>query len=1064
MWLTNLRENSEEDERNALSTGQSSFPITSRAQLPSTIGFHRSQSRANVLEEIETSQYQYEMGSNSHHFESPYLARPTFPYVSDNRTDSGYDSRASLPNPDSPRLAILDSSLSVRGSDTPYSGFASLSHGGLDNFVSEIAVELAAGLPRSIPTHLLPDLSSTLPQLLTVYRRQISDAVTGAFQKEDDNALPLDRQSPTDTMLLDEKISMWQRTADTDEGFEYFPGVQEYRDEMLSSPAYNWLMSTISKVLCLDTFNGDTTAQSVRYSILSVLGDSDGNNIEQRSKRYYVTFRAPRLRTGSKQELTHTIALVGCETQAYATTCGDYAQLVWPESGPQMLELLAAVGQNDHAGPHTCTLFDSTEVTITTPIEQDTMEVAVAGLIDSIAEVGEQLAWLSAALNSSCESSDQICLTFSEPLWIRLSSPPTASNTHGSVPNDGGVAGFVLAYLLPRRLLTSGHLIGTSRQGRCWTSLFGELTLVKGFPIPRRPEPGTGVEIPLPMMAALAGSQKVSIFYGKLLIKGYSTALIPTRRCDEFVYWHTVSNENGDHLEFNDHRVKKILRSYPTGLTFGDLELSRHILGWCYNAVNNTGAQNAGYSIRWSGLGPPKAGLALEKVTIVAGMFVTGGASVIIGKKAKAVHLRSRDDYTMRLSVTSKIPSKSLSLYDPSEFKEPFGADQGRDAAIAALTNPENLKIPLYAKPESSEEEITTNEMGIQTRILHRTKSSYCLKDRIESICDVLEQIMAYQADVADQDGVGFRLRSTPRRHLEGFDFMDIATDEDPIRPRMIDLRSSGKGWVDFTRALHAITLFGSGFGELIQPLASQGLTHQTCASCCEIPKGQDYLAVCVRDIQDILQKKGSTSTIPWRLIDNIYWHTPDKSFEHCSTTGRSCTTHDRVQVLLPATFPKLWGRNFKSPPDLKLAPMGALLFGHSTRFPLRWSDRGDPEEGHLDQDVQEMESSFQDSGIGTNSASSGLDASDGSLSRSPASPSQGAVGSTEGILSEEKQPIKRRRLEKEPAEPGRSSEAHFSNQPGRPPCHGGNGRLMGTFLGPIPPWRKRSSPQEDSR
>ncbi|TGJ81092.1 hypothetical protein E0Z10_g7658 [Xylaria hypoxylon] len=647
------------------------------------------------------------------------------------------------------------------------------------------------------------------------------------------------------------------------------------------------------------------------------------------------------------------------------------------------------------------TLFDATQVTVTTLREQDTMEVTVVGSIDSIAE---------------------------------------------------------------------------------------------GLPIPRRPESGTGIEMPLPMMTALVNSQKVSAFYGKFLIKGYSTALIPTQRCDEFVYWHMISNENGDHLEFNDHRVKQIFRHYPTGLTLGDLEFARHILGWCSNTTNKTaGAPDANYSIRWSGLGPPKPGLALEKVSIVAGMFVTGGASIVIGKKDKAVQLRSRDDYTMRLKWVSKKfvilydvkdrrawlvdgisailhlvraslkfdledPFKYLFLYDPSVFKEPSGVEPGKDAAIRALTNPENLKIPLYAKPDSATEEITTNEAGAQTRILSRTKSNYCLKDRIDSICDVLEQIMAYQTDIADQDGVGFRLKSTPRRHLEGFDFMDIATDEDPIWPRVIDLKSSGRGWVDFTRALHAITLFGSGFGELIQPLGSQRLTH-TCISCVEVPKGQDYLATCVRDIQEILHKRGSTSTIPWRLIDNIYWHTPDKSFEPCSAAEKACTKYDRVQVLLPATFPKLWGRNFKSPPNLKVAPAGALLFGHSTRFPLRWSDRGDPEEGQPDQELEELESSFHDSGIGTSLGSSGLGVSDESSSRSPASPIQSAIRSVEG-LSEEEQPIKRRRLQKELKGFGGTSEGLLSTQSETISPNRAGERRRNTFLNPIPLWRRKNSSQ----
>jgi hypothetical protein len=116
------------------------------------------------------------------------------------------------------------------------------------------------------------------------------------------------------------------------------------------------------------------------------------------------------------------------------------------------------------------------------------------------------------------------------------------------------------------------------------------MILVEGSPIPRRSIPGTGLEISLPLMAALANSERLTIFSGKMMIKGYSTVLIPTKRCDEFVYWHMVSNENGDHLELNDYRIKVISSQYPTGLTIHEMEHARHVLGWCSEVRNSTGA------------------------------------------------------------------------------------------------------------------------------------------------------------------------------------------------------------------------------------------------------------------------------------------------------------------------------------------------------------------------------------------------------------------------------------------------------------------------------------------
>lgn len=43
------------------------------------------------------------------------------------------------------------------------------------------------------------------------------------------------------------------------------------------------------------------------------------------------------------------------------------------------------------------------------------------------------------------------------------------------------------------------------------------------------------------------------------------------------------------------------------------------------------------------------------------------------------------------------------------------------------------------------------------------------------------------------------------RKHLEGWDFVEIATDHEP-RPRVATLEAMGWGWVDFIRSIDAIT------------------------------------------------------------------------------------------------------------------------------------------------------------------------------------------------------------------------------------------------------------------
>jgi hypothetical protein len=111
-------------------------------------------------------------------------------------------------------------------------------------------------------------------------------------------------------------------------------------------------------------------------------------------------------------------------------------------------------------------------------------------------------------------------------------------------------------------------------------------------------------------------------------------------------------------------------------------------------------------------------------------------------------------------------------------------------------------------------------------------------------------------------------------------------------------------------------------------------------------------------------------------LSTGIYWHSPDKTFEdcHCGDPGGGMQC-DRVQILLPTKFPKLFTRGFRSPPE-PLPAHGAVIFGHSVKFPLIWKREACsiPTEWHLQPPELTSQSSDQsDSGLETSVASSSV-------------------------------------------------------------------------------------------
>ncbi|KAI1359628.1 hypothetical protein F5Y08DRAFT_332178 [Xylaria arbuscula] len=900
-------------------------------------------------------------------------------------TDSGYGSLGSDQRKDQMRntlrTTLRESSTSTQNLEdddnhTVYSDSQSLSRSKLEVYISEFAEELVAALPRSISAEQLPILSAALPDLLKAFSiSQISKAVVDTYtieEQEIEQEARMNHQVINDTGYEASSSDQGDDNPLENDVSEDYPEITEYRQTLVNSVAYSGLLRSVIGEVTLQTPSGGKDVHGdIRKKILGFLHEP--SIISQRSapemKRFGFEFPwirnylvSQEYKQPINEVLPQAMVIVGVENQSFVTTCGEYIGTVWPTIRPQLLSLCMDLLSNPHGSYVDRTCFDGTKISAKVNHDGSIVELGAIGNVYYLAEIGEVMIWLNAAFDSS---------SIGDGLYYR----------------------------------TPGLSADVDSRGRCWINLFGNRPVVSGYPIPRRTAKGTGAEMSLDLMAHLVDAKRVSDFSGSILIKGCSAALIPTQRTEDMIMWHLVFDQSGGYLSYTDPRVKNTLKDTIKGLTRGALENSRHILGWCSSVLNHTGAADANYSIGWSSLKPPAPGFAFEKISIVGGMFVTAGVSTIIGKRDRAVHFRCRDDYTMQLKWISK---KFVVLYDVQEkrawllngasallhlvraslqhdlndpFKEQFLYQEsalldspsnpysGKDAAVRVLLNPQNLGIPLYAKPDAKRVE-TTIHQGREVKVESSTQTNYCLKDRIEDICNVLEQMMAHQADTCTQDGVGFKVKASDRRHIEGFDFMDIATDEDPCFPRQVTLCSSGRGWVDFVRAIHAVTLFGSRFGDLISPAKTNADTCASCYSNMNLPRGQDLLA-----------KRGSKATTPWRLVDDIYWLTPDKTFEPCHP-GQKC---DRVQVLLPATFPKLWGRKFKSPGDLGQAPRGALIFGHSRRFPLRWGDRGDPEQGHADQDndVEGLQSSMQDSGIG-----SSLDSSSGNDTQSPPSTS----------------------------------------------------------------------------
>lgn len=202
--------------------------------------------------------------------------------------------------------------------------------------------------------------------------------------------------------------------------------------------------------------------------------------------------------------------------------------------------------------------------------------VTTTGTSDTIAEIGEQLAWLGAALRSSpFESGVAICFP-----TIRCSS----SDHKVSLEETSNVK--VLAQISCRISFEIKEPVSNQENdaGHCWHSMFRNPVMVSGYPIALKNRPGLGLEMPLNMIAGLTGSERANEFDGKIFIKGFSAMLIATKLVEDMIIWHYLYNRKGDWISYLDHTVSVI-----DDIGLSQLDTARHIVGWCSDCEYNAG-------------------------------------------------------------------------------------------------------------------------------------------------------------------------------------------------------------------------------------------------------------------------------------------------------------------------------------------------------------------------------------------------------------------------------------------------------------------------------------------
>ncbi|KAK3998110.1 hypothetical protein QBC44DRAFT_354055 [Cladorrhinum sp. PSN332] len=755
------------------------------------------------------------------------------------------------------------------------------------------------------------------------------------------------------------------------------PGLEDFKKLVSGDDGYDWLLGSLHREITLARPADDIMGE-IRHAILTELPKAIrlSRKLAPPSQGCAALFsvdwdpvaflRDQEFEEPFSDSIAKAIAITGFAGKFQALSCMEYMVQTWPKTGSHLVKLLQKLLTPQHLAGDTSRPLKG--LAISASLANSTLDVFASGVPDLVAEIGEQLAWVGAALRPPDRISGQDAIYCVPSVNHLPAGHPTTAISQGF----GDAVSFSINFKFESCKKGKKIAFVEHDDGECWLGLFNRPVIAKGFPIPRRPEGRSGLEMPLNMMAALARTKYVNTFRSKLFIKGFSTMLVPTLKDDDVLMWHFLhSSDPEERISYLECPVEH------ADIKTRELESSRHILGWCTKASCAVGTAEANYSIQGSNLPQPRSANVLEKVefSLAAPQFVTGTAVFGLGKKQGSVHT-SRGDYIKKLSHISK---KHFVLWDEEEkrgwlvngastllhvlranlkytaqkLETDFLLEPTRFPSVSESSGP-NAAFDVLKNVDFRRQRLWISEVGDSP-----DEDKHCrLQDQVEYLYNTLEKMMDNQTEVEQQDGIKVSPRT--RKYLHGWDFRDLATDEDPIQPRACTLNAWGNSWVDLVRGVHAVTLFGRGFGDLIRPnhanpklLTPRYPATNTQALCrwAKLPSRRYYLAARITDLQEMIERQpGKSHDVgPVQLCGKVFWHVRHEAFNPCNCLSSSKSgRHDPVQALFPNS--QKWLHIQKSSSSLP-GEAGAVIFGHSWSlgFALCWPDQGDPEPGKLD-------------------------------------------------------------------------------------------------------------------
>ncbi|KAJ4855789.1 hypothetical protein T069G_09157 [Trichoderma breve] len=751
---------------------------------------------------------------------------------------------------------------------------------------------------------------------------------------------------------------------------EILPQLPDYEQFIRVSDAYQWLLTKIRQHGLL-TFQAPNTMLEIGTKIRNLLrGQEPLRKMSSRKPlsmvkmtfyfdwNLYCSMRDAHSASPCEDALGRMVCLTGSWNEAQATIMKDYMDQTWPRSGAliALMQTLLSTPEGQECSYQVHESISSKHKSgagaarLTACVQSPSVCcISVTGSLYFVSEISEQIGWLASVLQSS---SDHHC---------PVACTPSVNDLRVNIQDEGSHGPMVVGSCYLSLNLETADISELS-PGFCWSRLFHNPVLVRGYPILRRTQPNTGLEMSLANMAAIIGSQQVVRWGERMIIKGFNMLMIATLAAADIIVWHLlVSEQPEERISYIDPRLDALGSGAAKGIPLRMLEERRHVIGWCSKVTDLCGDATANLNIKSSGLREPPASIVIDRLYIEARADFGAGLNMSFNQKEKPFWLMRENDYPSLLKwvgiqpivfydvadrrawltdgASALLHLVRVSLYldendpesvydwvfDATQLKDKWHGFTGRQAALKTLKSWDNLNLNVYVVCKQRR-----SEGGFETEYA-------TLETRVKKILHSIEILIDKQAMNSSQDGIRIPQTLDIRRDIIGYDIQDIIDPCSAIRSRIKHIDSWGHGWVDLIPSIGTTTIFGRGFGDLISPEEP----HALCSEWKSVPKGRDYMASSVATLQMLYKQRllrEEPGLSPGEMTSKIVWVSPNHPFKSCECLQRSTSNTedgdfhtDSVQFLIAKkSFRSRLMLRGSAPVDvMALDEKGAVVFGH---------------------------------------------------------------------------------------------------------------------------------------